>query len=289
MDTPRIAALLDPFLDFPLNPTRLDQTSTYIDLLLRWNARINLTAVRDPEEIITRHFGESFFLARHVFPKHPQEAPLGFPTLEPEPPATVVDLGSGAGFPGLPVKIWAPEIHLTLIESNHKKAAFLREVVRALTLTDVDVIAARAESIADQWIEYDPPDSRLAPQMSSSSKKSLKNSTDAVFPTPATSSPGARASITGADVVTFRAVEHFEHTLQLASHFLVPSGRLAILITATQLPHLDPDPSSQLSCRAPDGTNNAPTALRWVTYNVPQSHKRLLAVSEPIKDKRKIK
>ena len=73
MDTPRIVALLEPFLNEPflekqsLTESQLNQISTYIDLLLRWNARINLTAIRDPEEIVTRHFGESLFLARHLF------------------------------------------------------------------------------------------------------------------------------------------------------------------------------------------------------------------------------
>jgi 16S rRNA (guanine527-N7)-methyltransferase len=60
----------------------------------------------------------------------------------------VADIGSGAGFPGVPIKLWAPGIILTLIESNHKKAAFLRELVRALILTDVNVSSARAETIA---------------------------------------------------------------------------------------------------------------------------------------------
>ena len=60
----------------------------------------------------------------------------------------VLDIGSGAGFPALPLKLWAPHIHLTLIESNHKKAAFLREVARALTLTNINVITDRAEVLA---------------------------------------------------------------------------------------------------------------------------------------------
>jgi len=68
MDTARIAALLQPFVEPSLPEFLLDQISTYIDLLLRWNARINLTAIRHPEEIVTRHFGESFFLARNLFP-----------------------------------------------------------------------------------------------------------------------------------------------------------------------------------------------------------------------------
>jgi 16S rRNA (guanine527-N7)-methyltransferase len=147
MDTARIAALLKPFLEQPLSPSQLDQISTYIDLLLRWNARINLTAIRHPEEIVTRHFGESFFLAGHLFPKSGTDhRPL---TTDHRPPH-VLDIGSGAGFPALPLKLWAPHIHLTLVESNHKKATFLREVARALTLTNIDVITERADVLASR-------------------------------------------------------------------------------------------------------------------------------------------
>jgi len=132
----RIAALLEPFLSRHLAESRLQDISTYIDILCRWNARINLTSIREPEEIVTRHFGESFFAAAHLFP---------VPSVESKP--KVADLGSGAGFPGLPLKLWAPHISLTLIESNHKKAAFLREIARALTLTDIDIQNDRAESL----------------------------------------------------------------------------------------------------------------------------------------------
>ena len=145
-----IASLLAPFLGGEtLTGHQLGQVSTYLELLLKWNARINLTSVRQPEEIITRHFGESFFTARHlhlVIPserdrakaKERESRDLGF--------ASLIDLGSGAGFPGLPIKIYAPSLSVTLIESNHKKAAFLREVNRALTLTNIDVFAGRAQS-----------------------------------------------------------------------------------------------------------------------------------------------
>jgi 16S rRNA (guanine527-N7)-methyltransferase len=131
MDPAQIQKLLTPFLPEPLTEKQSSNISTYIDLLLHWNARINLTAVRDEEHIVTRHFGESLFAAHHLFPADPR-------------PATVADVGSGAGFPGLPMKIYAPEIKLTLIESNHKKATFLREVIRALQLTDVEVFNGRA-------------------------------------------------------------------------------------------------------------------------------------------------
>ena len=158
MDIARIAALLEPFLEQPLPTSLFDQISIYIDLLNRWNTRINLTAIRQEEEIVTRHFGESFFLARHLFPTprsssscHPErsenmrkahvfaESKDPYRTNAVSSP-DVLDIGSGAGFPAVPLKLWAPHIHLTLVESNHKKAAFLREVARALTLTNINVI-----------------------------------------------------------------------------------------------------------------------------------------------------
>ncbi len=167
MNTARIAELLDPFLRAPiagpencwltgllqpchsesakpgeeaagLFPAQLRSISTYIDILLRWNARINLTAIRDPEEIVTRHFGESLFAARHLLPRTVSSAVEN---------VEVADVGSGAGFPGLPIKLWSPAVRLTLIESNYKKCAFLREVTRALTLTDVNIKNARAQAL----------------------------------------------------------------------------------------------------------------------------------------------
>ena len=140
MDATRIAQLLKPFLgEYALSTDQLESISTYIDILQHWNARINLTAIRDPDEIVTRHFGESFFAARHLFPNC--SAPSALKAFD------VADVGSGAGFPGIPIKLWVPGISLTLIESNHKKATFLREVTRALTLTDIDIRNTRAESL----------------------------------------------------------------------------------------------------------------------------------------------
>jgi 16S rRNA (guanine527-N7)-methyltransferase len=155
MDTTRIEELLQPFLTASspgplhsghggesafLTPAQLKQISIYIDLLLRWNARINLTAIRQPEEIVARHFGESLFAARHLFPTAKAESRRERPRS-----CALIDIGSGPGFPGLPIKIWAPHIHLTLIESNHKKATFLREVTRILTLMNINVFPGRAE------------------------------------------------------------------------------------------------------------------------------------------------
>ncbi len=133
-----------------LSASQLESISMYIDLLLRWNARINLTAVRQPEEIVTRHFGESLFAAQRLFPA--TMADNQPPADQPRPTTNnrVIDVGSGAGFPGIPIKIWAPQVHLTLIESNQKKAIFLKEVACALTLTNIDVVAARAENFSGQ-------------------------------------------------------------------------------------------------------------------------------------------
>src|ERR1700683_3386199 len=163
MHPDRIAELLRPFLQEGGNPLAVREDiykdiSTYIDILLHWNARINLTAIRDPEEIMTRHFGESLFAASHLFSKvYPVSSSVSsvvkafdFDFANDQRPTTndrLADLGSGAGFPGIPIKLWAPNISLTLIESNHKKATFLKEVARALTLTDINIQNARAETL----------------------------------------------------------------------------------------------------------------------------------------------
>lgn len=166
MQPARIAELLQPFFSSAsnpchsghggssdeeptaLSPAQLQDISTYIDILTRWNARINLTAVRNEEEIVTRHFGESLFAARHLFPAPGPVGTglLGYPG-EHSSVLHVADLGSGAGFPGIPIKLWKRDLSMTLIESNRKKAAFLREVVRSLTLANIDVQNTRAETV----------------------------------------------------------------------------------------------------------------------------------------------
>ena len=139
MQPAEITAALSPFTTH-LSPAQLQQTSAYLDLLLKWNARINLTSVRDPQEILTRHFGESFFLAHQLF----SDEPMNRSSDEP----IIFDLGSGAGFPGLPLAIYAPYAKISLLESQNKKATFLKEVARALTLTNVNVFSGRAETYA---------------------------------------------------------------------------------------------------------------------------------------------
>ena len=130
MDTTEIARLLRPFIE--LEQKQLEQTSIYLNLLMQWNARTNLTSVRRAEDIATRHFGESFFVAHQL--------------LKSAPVKSAIDLGSGAGFPGLPFAMLAPQSQVTLIESQGKKAAFLNEAVRALGLKHVKVFKERAES-----------------------------------------------------------------------------------------------------------------------------------------------
>ena len=134
-----IAELLQPYLSSPTaypetntDPSLYAQLSDYLDLLLKWNARTNLTAIRDPEEIVRRHFGESLFAAHHLDPAA----------------MTLLDLGSGAGFPGLPIALLRPEITVTLAESQNKKAAFLREAVRTLGLA-AEIWSARAETMPE--------------------------------------------------------------------------------------------------------------------------------------------
>jgi len=135
MTEPRIRELLSSFLDpASLSTKQIELVSAYLDLLLNWNSKMNLTAVREPEEIVTRHFGESFFAARQLLSN-------------PDSATTAIDIGSGAGFPGIPMKIWSQTLNLTLIEANQKKAVFLREVVRTLGLTKVSVLAQRAEDV----------------------------------------------------------------------------------------------------------------------------------------------
>jgi 16S rRNA (guanine527-N7)-methyltransferase len=118
-----------------LDARAVEQFEVYLELLMKWNARMNLTAARKPEEIVRRHFVESIFAAQQV-PKHVK---------------TLLDFGSGAGFPGIPIAICRPKIGVTLAESQGKKAAFLREAVRTLGLK-AEVWAGRVEEMATERV-----------------------------------------------------------------------------------------------------------------------------------------
>jgi len=102
----------------------LQQAESHFRLLLQWNQKINLTSLREPEEIITYHFVESFYASQHMT----------------DSTSLWADVGSGAGFPALPIKLLRPRLKLYLIEPNRKKVHFLKEVVRRLGLSDVWVI-----------------------------------------------------------------------------------------------------------------------------------------------------
>jgi 16S rRNA (guanine527-N7)-methyltransferase len=134
LENDRIAALLSPYLgNLTPPPTLYTQLSAYLDLLLRWNALTNLTSIRQPEDIVRRHFGESLFAGAHLATRLP-------------PTATLLDFGSGAGFPGLPIQLLLPDLRVTLAESQNKKSTFLREIIRTLNLP-TGVWAARVETM----------------------------------------------------------------------------------------------------------------------------------------------
>jgi 16S rRNA (guanine527-N7)-methyltransferase len=111
----------------------------YIGVLLHWNEKLNLTAIRDPLEILVRHFCESMFGAVAV----------------PVTSGRLADIGSGPGFPGIPMKILRPEIELFLVESNIKKGTFLAEVVRELGLTNSRVLISRYEELGEELTPLD--------------------------------------------------------------------------------------------------------------------------------------
>src|SRR5882762_2150390 len=118
---------------------QLSMIQRYITMLLAWNEKVNLTAIRDPLEVLYRHFCESMYAAAAV----------------PLTAGRLADVGSGGGFPGLALKIARPELQVFLIESNVKKATFLAEVVRDLGLADTRVLVSRYEELGDEITPLD--------------------------------------------------------------------------------------------------------------------------------------
>jgi 16S rRNA (guanine527-N7)-methyltransferase len=115
------------------------QIQQYIRLLLAWNEKVNLTAIRDPLEILYRHFCESMYAAVVV----------------PLEKCRLADVGSGGGFPGLPLKILRPAMDVFLVESNAKKGTFLAEVARNLSLKGVRVLVSRYEELEKELAPLD--------------------------------------------------------------------------------------------------------------------------------------
>jgi len=122
-----------------VNEKQIVYIQQYMKLLLAWNEKINLTAIRDPLEILYRHFCESMYAAVAV----------------PVENGRLADVGSGAGFPGIPMKIIRPELHMFLVESNMKKATFLAEVLRTIELPDTKVLVSRYEELGEELMPLD--------------------------------------------------------------------------------------------------------------------------------------
>jgi 16S rRNA (guanine527-N7)-methyltransferase len=122
-----------------VNATQIGQIQEYMKLLLAWNEKVNLTAIREPLDILHRHFCESMFPAKLV-------------DLEGR---RIADIGTGGGFPGLPLKILLPSAQIALVESSIKKATFLAEAIRTLGLNGVNVVVSRYEELGEELAPID--------------------------------------------------------------------------------------------------------------------------------------
>ena len=122
-------------LNLRLSSRQINMLSLYEEELLDWNSRMNLTAIRDAEAVRTKHFLDSFSCVL---------------AWKENPPASLIDIGTGAGFPGIPLKILYPALRLTLVDSVGKKVDFCRHMVEKLGLDKVEVLQCRAEELGQQ-------------------------------------------------------------------------------------------------------------------------------------------
>ena len=124
--------------EFGLSKEQISKFIRYLELLLEWNEKFNLTAITDKDEIEEKHFIDSIELIKYFDVKN----------------KTLLDVGSGAGFPGVPLAICEPSLKVTLLESNGKKVSYLKEVVKELKLENVEIIQGRVEEL-NQREKYD--------------------------------------------------------------------------------------------------------------------------------------
>ena len=115
-------------IDITFEKSQIEQFYKYMNLLIEWNEKINLTAIIEPEEIILKHFIDSLTICKYI-----------------ENNATLADVGTGAGFPGIPLKIYRPDIKITLVDSLNKRNNFLNEVINNLELKNIVTIHSRVE------------------------------------------------------------------------------------------------------------------------------------------------
>lgn len=115
-------------IDIEFNDKQLNQFYEYMKLLLEWNEKINLTAIVEPKEIILKHFIDSLTINKYI-----------------EKNKTIADVGTGAGFPGIPLKIYRPDLNITLVDSLNKRINFLNEVIVKLDLKDINTVHSRIE------------------------------------------------------------------------------------------------------------------------------------------------
>src|SRR6202162_5084801 len=134
----------------PASDDQVLQIQQYIKILLTWNEKINRPQIRDPLEMLYRHFCECMYAAEAI----------------PLKSGRLADVGSGGGFPGLPLKILRPELEVFLVESNVKKATFLAEVVRDLGLTGARVLVSRYEELDEELTPLDVVCSRAVGEFS---------------------------------------------------------------------------------------------------------------------------
>jgi 16S rRNA G527 N7-methylase RsmG len=244
----RLNALLAAAALDTLSPDRTSRFESYLSLFIRWNARVSLTAIRDEDGILTRHFVESIACARAL--------PAGI--------ATLLDFGSGAGFPGIPIALCRPEIAVTLAESQGKKAAFLREAVRQLGLAahpDTETLDSmqgtgfspyiNAES-AGTFQDAEKPvfvsghdfsravsaakqGRALAPEGRSSG---ASHEIPFVSAGCSVHSGRAEALTEHFDCVTLRAVDRMERAVQAAARLVRAGGWLALMTTGKELEKL---------------------------------------------------